>query len=222
MASCKYCSAPLPKSSIICEYCGVRNDIEVISNTTSLLPKSRRTCPDCLIYLDSIDIGKNSTFIIEKCSRCFGLFFDLYELEKLVEKPQKESYWINHKKLQSLLQHPLHKDTVQYRKCPECNKFMHRINYSQRSGIIMDTCSKHGIWLDAGELKQMREWIALGGKKRAQEQDLQEGRSSKRGAFSSTSSQRSVDYSTYGRRFEKENHTFLEIVDAFVRTVSEM
>ena len=28
----------------------------------------------------------------------------------------------------------------------------------------MDVCAGHGVWLDAGELKQIQEWTALGGK----------------------------------------------------------
>ena len=175
MAKCKHCSAPLPTKSIICEYCGVRNDIELKKKSVGTkLPKSKRTCPDCLIYLNSIDIGKNNRFIIEKCERCFGLFFDNHELERLLEQSVDKSYWIDHNKLHSLLQHPLHKDKLIYRRCPECNKLMQRKNYLNRSGIIMDTCRDHGLWLDAGELKQMQEWTALGGKQNALKDKIDE------------------------------------------------
>jgi Zn-finger nucleic acid-binding protein len=173
MAKCKHCSAPLPRKSIICEYCGVRNDIELHNKNIGIkLPKSKRTCPDCLIYLDSIDIGKNSRFIIEKCSRCYGLFFDNHELERLIEQSVGKSYWIDYHKLHSLLQYPLHKDKVIYRRCPVCNKMMHRKNYSKRSGVIMDFCADHGVWLDAGELKQIQEWTKLGGKQNAIKEEL--------------------------------------------------
>jgi Zn-finger nucleic acid-binding protein len=172
MAKCTHCSAPLPHKSIICDYCGVRNDIELQAKSESGLPKSKRTCPDCMVQLDSIDIGENDRFVIEKCERCFGLFFDHNELESLLEKSVAGTYWINRQKLHSLIQHPLHKDTVLYRKCPECSKIMQRKNYMNRSGVIMDVCLEHGVWLDAGELKQIQEWIALGGKKSAEEEML--------------------------------------------------
>lgn len=175
MAKCKHCSAPLPSKSIICEYCGVRNDIELHKiSIGAKLPKSQRICPDCLTYLDSIDIGKNSRFIVEKCERCFGLFFDHHELEKLLEERVSASYWIDSHKLHSLLQHPLHQDRVLYRKCPECSNIMQRKNYLNRSGVIMDVCADHGIWLDAGELKQIEEWTALGGKHNALKDELDE------------------------------------------------
>lgn len=181
MAKCKHCSAPLPKKSIICEYCGVRNDIELRNKNIGVkLPKSKRTCPDCLIYLDHIDIGKNSRFIIEKCSGCYGLFFDHHELERLIDQSVDMSYWIDHHKLHSLLQHPLHKDKIIYRRCPVCNKMMHRKNYSNRSGVIMDYCVDHGIWLDAGELKQIQEWTKLGGKQNAVKDELDKKHRQKR------------------------------------------
>ena len=168
MAKCNHCSAPLPSNSIICEYCGVRNDIELQPKIANTLPKSKRTCPDCMVYLDSIDIGESNRFIVEKCERCYGLFFDTHELETLL-KQSVSAFWINPKKLHSLQQHPLHKDTVLYRKCPDCSKIMQRKNYMNRSGVIMDICLDHGIWLDAGELKQIQEWTSLGGKQLAEE-----------------------------------------------------
>jgi len=175
MAKCKHCSAPLPPKSIICEYCGVRNDIELKKTNIGVkLPKSMRTCPDCLTYLESMDIGKNTRFIIEKCERCFGLFFDNHELEKLLEESVSPSYWIDHHKLHSLLQHPLHQDKILYRKCPECSNIMQRKNYMNRSGVIMDVCAEHGLWLDAGELKQIQEWMALGGKSNVLKDELDE------------------------------------------------
>ena len=175
MAKCRHCSAPLPSKSIICEYCGVRNDIELRKKKSGVtLPKSKRSCPDCMIFLNTVDIGKNSRFIIEKCERCYGLFFDHSELEKLLEQSVDTSYWVDHHKLHSLLQHPLHKDRIVYRKCPECSKIMQRKNYMNRSGVIMDTCAIHGVWLDAGELKQIQEWTALGGKHNALKDQLDE------------------------------------------------
>lgn len=169
MAKCTHCSAPLPRNSIICDYCGVRNDIELTPKVGHTLPQSKRMCPDCLVYLESIDIGQTDRFIVEKCSRCYGLFFDVHELETLLTQ-SVGTFWIDHQKLYSLTQHPLHKDSVIYRKCPECSKLMHRKNYMNRSGVIMDVCVEHGIWLDAGELKQIQEWRALGGEALVQQE----------------------------------------------------
>lgn len=166
MPRCSSCSAPLPKDSIICNYCGTRNDIDLPAvKTKHILPAivSDRTCPNCDMALHSIDVGKNARFIIEKCPQCVGLFFDNYELERLVEETVKRSYWIDYQKVHSLLQNPRHKDKIIYRRCPVCSELMQRENYMNHSGVIMDVCRQDGIWLDAGEFKQIQEWMLLGG-----------------------------------------------------------
>jgi Zn-finger nucleic acid-binding protein len=40
--------------------------------------------------------------------------------------------------------------------CPKCNGVMHPVNYSYSSGIIIDRCADHGIWLDRGELDKVQ------------------------------------------------------------------
>ena len=51
---------------------------------------------------------------------------------------------------------------VQYRKCPECEAFMHRRNFRKSSGVIIDRCAVHGTWLDADELEQIAGFILSG------------------------------------------------------------
>ncbi|MDD3818198.1 MAG: zf-TFIIB domain-containing protein [Thiovulaceae bacterium] len=168
MARCTHCGAPLPKNSMICEYCGVRNDIELKSkNIGAELPQSNRFCPDCLVQLESSDVGVKERFIIEKCPKCYGLFFDHDELEKLLKESVDVSHRIDRQKLHALMQYPRHQDKIIYRRCPVCNQTMQRRNYARTSGVIMDVCFEHGIWLDAGEFKQLQEWARLGGVQKA-------------------------------------------------------
>ena len=209
MAKCKHCSAPLPSKSIICEYCGVRNDIELQKKPGSMkLPQSKRTCPDCMTFLESVDVGKNARFIIEQCSRCYGLFFDNHELERLLEASVSKSYFVDAHKLHSLLQHPLHKDKIIYRKCPECSKIMQRKNHLGRSGVITDFCVDHGVWLDAGELKQIQEWTALGGKKKALKEGLDEKHRHQRAVKRKRSRKAHYDQS-----FEKDKNKIEDMLD---------
>ena len=42
---------------------------------------------------------------------------------------------------------------------------MNRKLHGRRSGVIIDSCRDHGIWLDAGELRQLMEWTRAGGNK---------------------------------------------------------
>jgi len=52
---------------------------------------------------------------------------------------------------------------VEYRKCPSCDAPMKRENYRRISGIIVDTCQRHGTFLDAGELELLVAFIEAGG-----------------------------------------------------------
>jgi Zn-finger nucleic acid-binding protein len=53
---------------------------------------------------------------------------------------------------------------VQYRKCPECDAFMHRRNFRKSSGVIIDRCNTHGTWLDSDELEQIAGFLLSGRK----------------------------------------------------------
>ena len=51
---------------------------------------------------------------------------------------------------------------------------MHRKLQGQRSGVVVDSCREHGLWLDSGELRQLMEWSRAGGEKLDQEHREQE------------------------------------------------
>ena len=58
-----------------------------------------------------------------------------------------------------------------YRPCPACGKLMLRQNYGRRSGVVIDLCKSHGVWLDDRELAQILSWIRDGGLERSQRRD---------------------------------------------------
>lgn len=41
------------------------------------------------------------------------------------------------------------------RTCPMCSQQMNSVEYAFTSGVVIDACPTHGIWLDAGELNQL-------------------------------------------------------------------
>ena len=45
--------------------------------------------------------------------------------------------------------------TEQSRPCPRCGRDMQKLTYAEYSGIVMDSCAEHGVWLDAGELERI-------------------------------------------------------------------
>jgi Zn-finger nucleic acid-binding protein len=49
---------------------------------------------------------------------------------------------------------------------------MNRINFKSISGVLIDVCSDHGVWLDKGELTHLRTFIASGGLDKAQDREI--------------------------------------------------
>jgi Zn-finger nucleic acid-binding protein len=183
MANCSNCSAPLPANSIICEYCKTRNDTDLkgVHRFTTHEIESARTCPRCSISLRTIDLKINGRFLIERCDQCLGLFFDPAELEALLEATVSNVYDINRSRLDDINNHLSHADyPVTYVKCPVCSKMMNRVNFGTKSGVIIDRCRDHGVWLDGGELRHLFEWMKAGGKLLSQEREEQLKRASER------------------------------------------
>ena len=167
MAKCSSCSAPIPKSGIICEYCGTRNDIDLNDiKFVNMRPDQKRICPLCHIQMQTINVGEKLPLYIERCESCYGIFFDINELEIMIENSVKGSRNVDLIKLAKISEHPRHIDIVVYRKCPVCKKMMQRKNFMGRSGVITDLCTEHGVWLDSGELRHIMEWVKTGGIKK--------------------------------------------------------
>lgn len=53
---------------------------------------------------------------------------------------------------------------------------MHRKNFGGASGVIVDVCTLHGIWFDAGELPNVLSFVERGGLERARKLDEERAR----------------------------------------------
>jgi Zn-finger nucleic acid-binding protein len=166
MANCINCGAVLTGTLLVCEYCGTRQDVDlsVIHRFTVEKPCSDRFCPRCRILLQTVDLRLGEKFLIERCDRCLGLFFDPGELEALLEKTVTNVHAIDPQRLQEVQNvKRSHEYPVTYIDCPVCRRLMNRVNFGSRSGVIADQCRDHGMWLDGGELRQIMEWLKAGG-----------------------------------------------------------
>ncbi len=48
---------------------------------------------------------------------------------------------------------------------------MHRHNFRDVSGVIIDSCNAHGIWLDPRELERLAAFVRSGGLERAKQHE---------------------------------------------------
>lgn len=178
MARCTNCNAPLPEGSLLCAYCGGRNDVDLkgIHYYTTHETDVPRTCPRCAKVLKTIDLKLNGTFFIERCDQCLGLFFDPCELEALLDAAVTNVFQINRTGMDGINEQRQDPYPVAYIKCPVCSQLMNRVNFGVKSGVIVDRCKDHGVWLDGGELRHLMEWMKMGGKLLDQERREQEKR----------------------------------------------
>ncbi|MBF0203105.1 MAG: zf-TFIIB domain-containing protein [Desulfamplus sp.] len=220
MSKCINCSAPLPSNSIECEYCGSRNDTDLkgIHHFTTHEPESDRICPKCNISLRTIDLKVHGKFLIQRCDLCLGLFFDPGELEALLDASVQHVYAINLKKLDNINKAMTPRETkVMYIKCPVCSNLMNRSSFGAKSGVIVDRCKEHGIWLNGGELRHLFEWRKAGGKllheqreaeKKELEKKEQESKALERNIYSEQ-----IDLSGYTMSGSRSRKDDVDIID---------
>jgi len=167
--NCIFCGAPLAKKGLNCNYCKKLNPINIKLFEVEERRESKYLCPYCKINLEILE---TSTVNLEYCKSCDGVFITEEELEEFI------SYKVNllHKftpyYLRFIQDNPRdNRKKPQPQFCPICQETMSIVNYKKRSGIILDVCEEHGIWLDGGELYQVIEWYFVGGNKKKQNRD---------------------------------------------------
>lgn len=163
---CPNCAAPLPAGKSNCRYCGETVDVDFagLHHDPSQIPEEVFACPGCQKTMETVNVATlEAPVLIERCPDCLGLFFDPGELDMLIQRQVQEVYEIDQLALSFLSNHNT-PSVVQYRRCPKCQKMMNRINYGQLSGVVIDQCRHHGIFLDAGELRRIVAWVKSGGR----------------------------------------------------------
>ncbi|MFQ6537752.1 MULTISPECIES: zf-TFIIB domain-containing protein [Aphanothece] len=177
--TCPSCGAPRPPRGVVCAYCGTRLDLD-LRGWAHLQAGGVSTdlqCPDCGTSLEVLQLGPAGTISLGRCPDCMGLFLPLGSLELLLDQAVGRVWNVDHSLLQTLADSPRRSAApVRYRPCPRCGELMNRRLQGQRSGVVVDQCRDHGLWLDAGELRQLLEWARAGGVLLDQERQAQQTR----------------------------------------------
>jgi len=167
---CVNCGAPLPPKSNVCRYCETLNDTDLraLNSSKSKGSASERPCPRCKAPLDSIRLKLEIPIEIDRCAKCYGIFFDPGELEEVLDTSVKRAHDVDLERLDTLVREETsdrdYKE-VKYVPCPDCGEFMHRKSYGAKAGVVVDRCRLHGVWLDGGELNRLLKWAKAGGRK---------------------------------------------------------
>ncbi|MGL1937152.1 MAG: zf-TFIIB domain-containing protein [Fibrobacterales bacterium] len=155
MITCSDCNKPYNEKMATCPYCGCSD------KASSVAPSQ---CPRCKYsYLDSTEEDG-----IYSCTSCEGMWVS----EQSFQKATSLKKVINDPLIDGVYKKPKFQDDPGYLPCAQCGKLMARENFKQISGVHIDKCMNHGIWLDSGELQSIQSFIASGGIDRAQDKKL--------------------------------------------------
>jgi Zn-finger nucleic acid-binding protein len=154
--------------AVHCMGCGHALGLEPIPEDAELL------CPDCQGRLSAFRGGAG---VLHDCARCGGQLVEHALLRDLLEQREVDG---------SAAPRPAARrgrvDTqVRYRPCPACGQLMNRKNFAGSSGVVVDMCKPHGIWLDRGELPRLLAFAASGGLTRARARQKEEQELGRRG-----------------------------------------
>jgi Zn-finger nucleic acid-binding protein len=159
--ACPQCMGMMFAGTKFCPYCGAR--AEAVAQGTI----TKRACPRCQAPLQDVKVANTP---LEECTRCGGLWVDVSSFDHICSDTEAQTAATG---LQ--LPPPTAVETaVRYLKCPQCNALMNRMNYAGRSGIVINICRPHGIWLDRDEMRLIIEFIRAGGLDKARKLETDE------------------------------------------------
>lgn len=103
-------------------------------------------CPKCHSPMEELSLNTiKGKVIVDRCTQCKGLWFDLGEAELL--KKQWMSDYIDSGSRRVGREHNLIRDI----NCPKCGKKMQDVSDPKQPHIQYEACEAHGLYFDAGE-----------------------------------------------------------------------
>lgn len=116
-------------------------------------------CPRCRGSLFRVQLDISSVHV-EQCSRCLGCFARTADFSELLERELEGEDRALRRFVPVAGGRELPRQTLLSPvACPHCEKEMDRARFAQRASIIVDVCPVHGIWLDAGELIAVLDFV---------------------------------------------------------------
>ena len=162
--ACPTCLGLMFVGNQFCGHCGAKMVVAEVRDADDM-----GNCPRCRIAMVALSIGSTN---VRECRRCDGMWADVETFEHLCSVREEQSAVLGFIGARERSVEPLAK--VSYVPCPDCSQLMNRSNFARASGVIIDTCKKHGIWFDAGELPQIIEFIQKGGMEIARQRERNE------------------------------------------------
>lgn len=157
--SCPRCFALTFAEAAFCANCGARRERREEA--------ADARCPGCRSGMQSVRVG--ATTMLE-CDTCDGMWVDAGTFERLCADRESQAAVLHHRTPRA----GAVERRVSYRPCVACGTMMNRVNFAKLSGTIVDVCSRHGTFLDAGELQAIVGFIQSGGLERARQRQIED------------------------------------------------
>ena len=158
--ACVQCLGLMFAGTKFCGHCGAT------AAPVELSDEATGDCPRCHKDLEKLKVESIS---FSGCGKCDGLWIDVATFEGICATGERQSAVLGFLAKRSAKPQQLTK--VSYVGCPECGQLMNRNNFAKASGVIVDICKPHGVWLDADELPAIIEFVRAGGMEVARQRE---------------------------------------------------
>lgn len=162
---CPQCFARLLKDARYCMECGV-----LILPQALKAVREGAVCPRCKGALRSRAVGKTS-FV--ECGSCAGLWLAQEDMEAICETADTQEL-VSRAIADAVPTRPVDPTRgATYVPCPTCKSLMTRRNFGGSSGVLIDLCRGHGVWLDHKELERILAFVRRGGLLQARQREVE-------------------------------------------------
>ncbi len=157
LETCRTCGGDVGERDRRCPRCGmthIRTQTSAESAAAAAaLRRAVARCPRCQAAMSVVTIEDDA---IDVCSGCGGTWYDSGEFEAHIERMQRRGPV----PAASSANTPRAEERIVYLDCPRCGEKMHRKAFDKTSGVIVDVCADHGVFLDPGELGAILRYLA--------------------------------------------------------------
>src|SRR5262245_14326602 len=162
--ACPSCFGMIFQGAKFCSHCGAA------VNRTEVAGAKLKSCPRCRTEMQSVVIGNSP---LQECPKCEGVWADITTINQIYTDREKQAAVLG--MAVTLKNDGSDKlEQVRYLPCPECNKFMNRVNFANCSRVVVDVCKAHSTWFDKDELRRIVEFIRAGGMDKARASQIRE------------------------------------------------
>lgn len=108
-------------------------------------------CPKCQSNMEEKTLSTLKVGVtVDRCTACFGIWFDIGEAELLKEKWMSD--YVDSGNPAVGRAHNQIRDI----NCPRCDKPMHALSDPLQTHIQYEGCDEHGMYFDAGEFTDFK------------------------------------------------------------------